>query len=242
MTISIETSASFITPNWPAPASIKAYSTLKHSAVSQSPRTHLNEQHLYDLLGLPEHPMWPHQTHSIIPTEALIENNKKEADAVFTHQMNKVCAIITADCLPILLSTRSGSHVAAIHAGWRGLLNGIIENTLDALALPPKEILIWLGPAIGPQRFEVKKDVYDAFIQMNPDNIKAFIPQGEEHWLADIYLLASLRLQARGISKIYGGDYCTHSDDQHFYSYRRDGQSTGRNVSLIWIEDSKKKI
>ncbi|MDR3492813.1 MAG: peptidoglycan editing factor PgeF [Gammaproteobacteria bacterium] len=232
----------FITADWPAPTRVKAYSTLRHSGVSQTPRTELNQQRLIELFKLPEPPTWIQQTHSVIPAEALQANQNKEADAVFTHQTNKVCAVVTADCLPVLLSTSTGSHVAAIHAGWRGLLNGIIENTLDALHLPTDDILVWLGPAIGPKQFEIRKDVYDAFIQVDAQNTQAFTEIGHEHWLADIYLLARLRLQKRGIHKIYGGNHCTYREDENFFSYRREGQATGRNVSLIWIEDSIIKL
>jgi YfiH family protein len=222
----------FLQPDWPAPPQIKAYTTLRQSQVK--PASPLLKQ----LLSLPEEPIWIRQTHSTIVLKATADHTNQEADATFTNETNQVCAILTADCLPILLCNRQGTYVAAIHAGWRGLANGIIETALDKLKLPADDILIWLGPAIGPTRFEVRKDVYDTFTLNNPDAVPAFTPIGHEHWLANLYLLARQRLQQHGITHIYGGEFCTYSDPERFFSYRRDNQTTDRIISLIWIADT----
>jgi YfiH family protein len=146
-----------------------------------------------------------------------------------------VCAVLTADCLPLLLCNRSGSRVAAVHAGWRGLLAGVVESTLDRFAEPGEELLAWLGPAIGPTAFEVGEEVREAFLKRDPADESAFLPGVPGHWLANIYRLAENRLNARNIGYIGGGDHCTLSEPERFFSYRRDGV-TGRMASLIWIE------
>ncbi len=239
----------FIQPDWPAPANIKAYTTLRHSQVGipqfeSSPANpvpgNVDRRLLKQKLNLPAEPIWITQTHSTIALKATPENFEKEADATFTQEVNQICAVITADCLPLLICNQQGTHAAAIHAGWRGLANGIIETTLKQLNLPPEDTLIWLGPAIGPSKFEVRRDVFEAFTQNDPDTAQAFKLFEPEHWLANIYTLATMQLQKMGITKIYGGNYCTHTDAERFYSYRRDQGLKGRIVSLIWIANSKK--
>jgi len=158
------------------------------------------------------------------------------ADACFSRSTNHVCSVLTADCLPVLVCNRQGTMVAAIHAGWRSLLNGIIEKTLAQFTDEPDDLLIWLGPAIGPEKFEVGLDVYQAFVAHSASAENAFQQQDAEHYLADIYQLARQRLNTLKISNIYGGEYCTVSDDEHFFSYRRDNV-TGRMASMIWIDD-----
>ena len=240
-------------PNWPAPQNIKAYTTLRSGGVSAAPfdtfnlATHVgdNSQHveknrdqLKKILNLPADPIWIEQTHSTIVLPALPQNRNKSADATFTNQVNQVCVVLTADCLPILLCDRAGTHVAAIHAGWRGLSNGIIENTLQVMHIPSNNLLAWLGPAIGPNYFEVGNDVRDSFLDFDPSAVTAFKPCTNNRWLADIYQLARLRLQKQDITAIYGGEYCTYSEQDRFFSYRRDQQKTGRIATLIWISDS----
>jgi polyphenol oxidase len=239
----IETDQFFILPDWPAPKNVKAFTTLRASGIGDRDAVtqEINHDRLKKLIPLPNEPVWLTQTHSTTVLKATPDNFKKNADATFTDEPEQVCAILTADCLPVLMTHRDGTHVAAIHAGWRGLANGIIEATLQALNLPPEDMLVWLGPAIGPQRFEVRKDVYDIFLQHDPEAKNAFTQFAEEHWLADLYHLARLRLQQQGIQSIYGGNFCTHSDQTSFFSYRRDGKSTGRIISLIWMEDSDRK-
>jgi YfiH family protein len=240
-------STHFIQPAWPAPACIKAYTTLRDSQIGymQKPERspgNIDRALLKKTLALPSQPTWINQVHSAIAVEAIASNEGVEADAVFTSETHRVCAILTADCLPLLICNRQGTRVAAIHAGWRGLANGVIEATIEALNLPADDILVWLGPAIGPSRFEVRKDVYDAFTQKDPRAAEAFYKISDTQWLANIYTLARLRLQKVHITQIYGGDLCTHSDQGNFFSYRRDGKIIGSIASLIWIADSINKL
>lgn len=241
----------YIQANWPAPKQIKAYTTVRSgwggrkayhidnqgNYSSPHPEYVAESHRLEELLQLPEEPIWITQTHSTMVIEATRENREKTADASFTTQKHRVCVVLTADCLPILLCNKQATHIAAIHAGWRGLSGGIIEATLNVLKQPAEDILVWFGPAIGPQKFEVGKDVFDAFISQHPGSISAFTPLKEGKWLANLYILASLRLKWLGISEIYGGHYCTYTQDDLFFSYRRDQGKTGRMASLIWIDD-----
>lgn len=238
----------FISPCWAVPSHIKAVTTTRRGGVSTKPfdtfnlGDHVGDDHiaveknreiLKQTLSLPQDPIWLKQTHSNIAIEAHPENQYKEADASFTDKVNQICVVLTADCLPILLCNKEGTSVAAIHAGWRGLMKGVIESTLKSL--PSSEWLAWLGPAIGPQHFEVGNEVREQFIDSHPEDTHAFVPSKNQRWLANIYTLAKTRLNKLGILKIYGGNYCTYSDSDAFYSYRRDGEKTGRLASLIWI-------
>lgn len=237
----------FIFPTWPAPSRVHACTTLRQGGVSVLPfdtfnladhvgdnKQHVlaNRQALKNKLNLPNEPFWLEQTHS---TTVLYSSGGK-GDASFTRQPGAVCAVLTADCLPILVCNRQGTDVAAIHAGWRGLVHGIIENTLDAMLLPPEEILIWLGPAIGPSVYELGSEVRDCFLEQDLDAESCFIPaERKGHWLGNLYALARLRLKKRGILAVYGGEFCTFTDSQRFFSYRRDNGQTGRMASLIWM-------
>ena len=146
---------------------------------------------------------------------------------------------MTADCLPVFIANTAGDEVAVAHAGWKGLLNGVIENTVQRFNAPMDQLHVWLGPAIGPDQFEVGDDVLHAFLQIAGNEVDAtraaFVENGYQKWLADIYALARSRLRQLGIVNVSGGDFCTVTDQQMFYSYRRDG-TTGRMASLIWIE------
>jgi YfiH family protein len=239
----------FIQPDWPAPPWIKAYTTLRTGGTSPAPyndfnlaldvgdKTEVVESNrvlLQQTLNLPTEPIWIKQIHSNIVIPALDENKHKQADASFSKNINQICAVLTADCLPVLLCDRQGSFVAAIHAGWRGLTNGIIEKTLFAIQPGNGQILAWLGPAISQKHFEVGDEVRDCFLQNDPSAASAFIPTKIGHWLCDLYTLARLQLKKIGISAIYGGEYCTFRDVDKFYSYRRDTRTTGRIASLIW--------
>jgi YfiH family protein len=183
------------------------------------------------LLDLPSSPKWLTQIHSnqVVDVSSLIA--PVEADAGITGQTNIVCAVLTADCLPLLICSADGQRVAAVHAGWRGLQAGIISNTIAALAT--RDVLVWLGPAIGPECFEVGSDVYQAFVDKDPDGIQAFCPCDEGKWRADLYRLAHIELAKLGIERVYGGNWCTYGDTERFFSYRRDSR-TGRMASLIW--------
>jgi len=160
------------------------------------------------------------------------------ADAAFTSAAGAVCGVMTADCLPVLLCDHAGSVVAAAHAGWRGLLAGVLDNAIRAMQVPPEHLMAWLGPAIGPGAFEVGDDVRDAFAARSTEAVAAFTAAGTPgKWMADIYQLARLRLAAAGVSDIHGGGLCTHSEPARFFSYRRDGR-TGRQATLIWLTES----
>ena len=244
------TTPTIIVPDWPAPPNIHAFSTTRLGGFSLPPYQQLNlgnhvgdeqlsvtknRQLLISSQNLPQSPYWLKQIHSTRVINTLDWHADIEADASFSTSINHICTVMTADCLPILLCDIQGNHVAAIHVGWRGLLAGIIENTVKQLACPPNELLCWLGPAIGPTAFEVGADVHGAFINTNSADIAAFTDVDKTHWLADLYLLAHHRLQRAGISAVYGGNFCSFNDRERFFSYRRDG-ITGRMATMIWIE------
>lgn len=237
----------WLTPDWPAPAWVKACVTTRTGGVSLAPFDSLNlgdhvgddpaavaenRRRLTDRYAI--QPAWLQQVHGTDVVEAdprLIAT----ADASWTATPGIACTAMTADCLPVLFCNQAGTRVAAAHAGWRGLANGVLEATLDSLAMPGAETLAWLGPAIGPQAFEVGPQVRDAFMAHLPQAAQAFEPSPNAgKFLADIYALARLRLAARGVTAVYGGGLCTVTDPR-FFSYRR-SPCTGRLASLVWIE------
>jgi polyphenol oxidase len=232
--------------DWPAPANVQAATTLRTGGVSQGGyaslnlATHvgdnpkmvsLNRQLIKTMLNLPSEPVWLHQTHSNRAVKVTVTSTPSEADASYTDQPGVVCAVMTADCLPVLACSVDGTEVAAIHAGWRGLLDGVICNTINVFR--SYDVLIWLGPAIGPESFDVGPEVRSSFIAKSSEYASAFTQLSEDKWLANIYQLARTNLAALGINKIYGGDFCTLSDHQQFYSYRRE-KETGRMATLVW--------
>ncbi len=274
----------WLVPDWPAPANIHAATTLRSGGVScgayssLNPALHVgddinnvkqNRQLIKQWLDLPGEPVWLDQVHSNRAVQAITNAPLAQADAAYTAESGVVCAVMTADCLPLLVCAADGSQVAAIHAGWRGLLAGVIGNTLTAMKIPPPppfakgrdsrlrnndlsspnnmgreapplckrgargDFLVWLGPAIGPDCFEVGAEVKDAFVDKSAAFGAAFKPQSNGKWLADIYQLARIDLAMAGIAKIYGGGFCTVTEHERFYSYRRD-QQTGRMATLIW--------
>jgi hypothetical protein len=186
---------------------------------------------------LPAEPCWLQQVHGVkvaqldAPTTDIIE-----ADAAYTRQAGVICAVLTADCLPVLLCDTSGSEVAAIHAGWRGLCDGVIEATVGHFSASTDKLMAWLGPAIGPEIYEIGAEVRQAFVDRDPQATRAFVATRPGHWLMDLYALARQRLQHLGVGQISGGQYCTYRDATRFYSYRRDG-ITGRMASVIWLGD-----
>lgn len=239
-----------ITPNWNVPTHIKAISTTRIGGFSLPPFNsnnlgmHVGDNAAHVLanreklaLQLPNPPHWLDQRHttSVIEITSLAFQSAiaPVADASITKQSNAVCCVMTADCLPILLTDKLGTQVAAIHAGWRGLCDGIIENTVAQFGCPAQDIIAWLGPAIGPHCFEVGQDVFDKFCQHFPADKAFFVAKGDRY-LANLYQLARARMKHLGIKKITGGEYCTYSQSDMFFSYRRDGQ-TGRMASMIWI-------
>lgn len=236
----------WITPDWPAPEGVRALTSLRGGGVSRKGYAGLNLAHhvgddpaavrenrdrLMRAAGVPVEPCWLEQVHGTHAIDADDWQPGVEADAAFARYPDVVCAVLSADCLPVLLCARDGSAVAAIHAGWRGLAAGVIEAAANELG--EGGFIAWLGPAIGPQAFEVGAEVRDAFIATDAGAAAAFRPSPAGRWLADIYLLARRRLQIVGITEVYGGGECTYTDAARFYSYRRDGQ-TGRMASLIW--------
>ncbi len=247
---------SFIIPEWPAPANVRAVVTTRVGGVSVAPFDSFNLAfHVNDnavavvenrrklLTALNEiapcgPPQWLQQVHGTEVVDAFSEpkiraQNVPEADAVTTTHRGLPCVVMTADCLPVFFSDRNGNRVAVAHAGWRGLCNGILENTL-ARFTNPAEVMCWLGPAIGANAFEVGADVRDAFMKVDKSAASAFVAKANGKYYADIYELARQRLVKAGIGMISGGEMCTVSDSERFYSYRRE-QTTGRMASIIWL-------
>ena len=240
----------WIKPIWPAPENITCISTTRsggfskgnYSSLNLSNRVDDNEQHvkknrqmLREQLKLKNAPNWLDQQHGTDVIQLTSSKNLTfQADAAFTTELNTVCVVLTADCLPILFCDREGKYVAAAHAGWRGLFNGVIENTINALPVSKNQILCWLGPAIGPNKFEVGEDLEQAFIRKNNSHKEAFRQSSTGKCLADIYQLARNILINLDVINIYGGGCCTYTEHERFYSYRRDGK-TGRMATMIWI-------
>ncbi|MGR9052979.1 MAG: peptidoglycan editing factor PgeF [Gammaproteobacteria bacterium] len=236
----------YLVPDWPAPGNVFAATTLRLGGVSRAPYASLNpalhvgddaacvmenRRLLREGLKLPAEPVWLEQVHGACAVDAALLDEPVAADAGFSREPGIVCAVMTADCLPLLLCTADGRAVAAVHAGWRGLLAGVIGNAVAALG--DANPLVWLGPAIGPDAFEVGPEVRQAFIDRNPAYDRAFLRHQGNKWLADIYRLARIYLAGIGVEKVYGGDRCTVTESDHFFSYRRD-KITGRMASLIW--------
>ncbi|HHF3106857.1 peptidoglycan editing factor PgeF [Vibrio diabolicus] len=239
-----------IIPNWRAPKNVKAFASTRIGGFSTGPYQGLNlGTHVGDDLSLveknrawlaqqanmPNAPIWLNQTHSTVVAQANEPTTQVlDADGVFTSSSHVVCSAMIADCLPVLLTNTQGTQVAAVHAGWRGLANGIVEN---ALALFSGEVIAWLGPAIGPQAFEVGEDVLQAFVDFDSQAHQAFIPRDiDGKWFADMSVLATQRLNRAGVTQVFDSGLCTYQDKASFYSYRRDGK-TGRQATFIWIED-----
>lgn len=240
----------WIEPDWPAPPGVRALSTTRAGGISRPPfdsfnlaahvgddpaRVQANRARLRKRLALPREPRWLTQVHGTRVTRAEQGDAPVEADGCVTSRAGWVCAVLTADCIPVLLCRRDGSAVGAVHAGWRGLAAGVLQAGVAALECPPEDVLAWLGPAIGANAFEVGEDVHKAFIQRSVAASEAFRPGARGHWYADLTQLARQSLMDGGVRKVSGGRWCTYSDAERFYSYRRDGR-TGRMASLIWRE------
>ncbi|MBQ0725383.1 MAG: peptidoglycan editing factor PgeF [Cycloclasticus sp.] len=240
-----------ISPSWPAPECVKALTTCRQGGFSQAPYASLNlALHVDDdpttvaknrarvsrRCSLPSEPIWLEQVHGVkvVDLDRIDKSSTLQADGSLSRQANTVCAVMTADCLPILLCKSDGSAVAAIHAGWRGLLSGVVENAIASLGEAEK-ILAWLGPAIGPGRFEVGEEVRRAFHLKSNVMAQAFKASENSKYLADLYALVRITLIQQGVKRIYGGDYCTYNQPDKFYSYRRE-PITGRMASFIWLQ------
>lgn len=243
----------FITPDWPAPDHIRAFTTVRYPqgvnadklskgvfaglnlgdhVGDDANQVQANRQSLNGVLS--SEPIWLNQVHGTEVVNIAHAQQGQTADAAVAFGEG-VCTVMTADCLPVLFCDMKGRSIAAAHAGWRGLLDGVLENTVSAMCDRSHMIMAWLGPAIGPQAFEVGNEVRTAFVEKQSAAEACFTQVDDQHWLADIYALAKLRLNMVGVKSIYGGEFCTYSDTEWFYSYRRDGQ-TGRMASFIEYE------
>jgi YfiH family protein len=253
MTRKILSSEPWIVPDWPAPATVRSLLTTRQGGVSQGGYSSFNlGNHVGDdpvavstnrarVGNLVGKPVWLDQVHGIRAIDVarfVSVDQPPQADAAFSREPGAACVVMTADCLPVLFCNESGSVVAAAHAGWRGLLAGVLEETIRAMAVPGNAVMAYLGPAIGPQAFEVGDEVRSAYLAENSAAAAAFKPTAPGKWLADIYLLARQRLVGQGVQRIFGGSFCTASDPERFFSYRRDGQ-TGRMAAMIWLEPSR---
>ena len=249
----------WIKPDWPAPANVKAFITTRTGGVSTGPHASFNlglradddphavtqnrallQQHL------PQAPQWLRQVHGVQVVDADALTDNPEADASVAREPDTVCAIMIADCLPVLFTNRAGTRVAAAHAGWRGLAGGVIANTVQTLCDggdKPADLLAYIGPGIGPTAFEVGADVYEAFTTHDMQAKAAFVAHTPGKWLADLFMLARQALGRAGLSSgnVYGGGLCTYADPLRFYSYRRD-KITGRMAAFIWRQQSDEQL
>ena len=245
--------APWVEADWPPPPGVHVITTRRggtDSGVSRGPYAHFNlGDHVGDDPGavaenrrrlrvqakLPAEPAWLSQVHGTAVADLDAAGLHGPADAVVARCAGKVCAILTADCLPVVIATDTGEGVAAAHAGWRGLSAGVLEATVRALGAPPESLLAWLGPAIGPEHFEVGAEVRDVFLRSDPESGGAFRPNTQGRFMADLALLARRRLEGLGVSRVYGGGQCTFGQSGRYFSHRRDG-TTGRQATLIWRE------
>jgi len=239
-----------ITPDWPASGPIGAACSTRRGGVSEAPFDSLNlgghtgddpaavaeNRRLFQAAaGMPAQPRWLKQVHGRRVVRVTGDGNPVEADAAWTDRAGCVCAVLVADCLPVLLSAADGACVGVAHAGWRGLSSGVLEALVEAMPAAAGALCAWLGPAIGPDAFEVGDEVREAFLDADPDCGEAFRPSPAGRWLADLYRLARRRLRGAGVADVSGGGFCTYSDAERFYSYRRDGR-TGRMAAAIWLK------
>jgi len=214
-----------IEPDWPAAARVRALVTTR----SMGDMAGAGRESLSGLV--PSEPVWLRQVHGTMVFDLDRARPSLEGDAALTRTPGTVCVVGAADCMPVLLADEAGTVVAAAHAGWRGLSGGVIEATARAMGIPPARILAWLGPAIGPRAYEVGEDVRAAFASF-PDAFSA--PTRPGHWMLDLYAVARTKLRNAGVRSVYGGDYCTYSDSERFFSYRRD-RTKERMAALIWL-------
>ncbi|GGD35012.1 peptidoglycan editing factor PgeF [Pseudoxanthomonas indica] len=239
--------------DWPAPAGVHAFTTLRHGAGrSQPPFDHFNlgtrygdyrddpavveanRIELIERFGLPAAPQWLRQVHGTdVAVVERVDGEEPVADAAVTRQAGVALAILTADCLPVVFASDDGQVIGAAHAGWRGLVGGVLENTIAAMAVPGSSIIAWLGPAAGPASYEIGAEVHDAFVGHDAGAASAFIATRPAHWRVDLYALARRRLHAAGVTRVSGGGRDTIAEADQFFSHRRDAQ-TGRMATIIW--------
>ena len=245
--------ASVLRADWPVPPGVQALTTLRGPAGESAPpfdrfsfgarngddpnAVLANRELLERGLDLPSAPRWLGQVHgtTVVRFDGSGSGVEPEADAAVTDVPGVVLAILTADCLPVVLAADDGSEIGAAHAGWRGLATGVLEATVAAMRTPPARLIAWMGPAAGPQAYEIGIDVFDAFVSADPDAAAAFVATRPGHWRVDLYALARRRLSAAGVARVHGGGLCTISDPERFFSHRRD-QRTGRMATLAWRE------
>ena len=250
----------FIEPNWPAPARVRAASTLRGGGVSQGPYASLNlgtavgddagsvirnRQILAEMLNLPAEPRWLKQVHgtTVLDLDSFDISTRSSdvlaeppaADGAVTSRPGQPCAVLTADCLPVLLCDTGGTRVGVAHAGWRGLAGGVVESTVRRMGIEPRELLAWLGPGIGREAYEVGVEVKEAFAALDPGAAPCFAANARGRWQADLYALTRRRLESVGVEAIYGGDRCTHTKSERFFSHRREAPC-GRMATLIWLD------
>ena len=242
-------SDSFLTPDWPVPAGVRAAFTLRSGGVSLAPYDSLNlgrhvgdapeavavnRRRIGEQLGLPQEPSWLEQVHGVAVADLDAATRILRADAAVTHSVGRVCVVQVADCLPVLLAATHGTAVGAAHCGWRGLAGGVLEAAVAGLQVPPGELCAWLGPAIGPGAFEVGEEVRAAFVAHDARAAGAFAANARGRLQCDLYELARQRLTGLGVQRIFGGGLCTYSDRARFFSFRRDGRC-GRMAALVWL-------
>ena len=221
--------AELIQPDWPAPATVGALvSTRLIGDVRREGAARFRAL-------LPAEPRWLKQVHGVVVVDASRTTGPVEADAAFTKDEGVVCTVMVADCMPVLLADEKGEAVAAAHAGWRGLSAGVIEATVGAIGVPAQRLLAWLGPAIGPKIYEVGAEVREAFVAKDPRAASAFVATRPGHWNLDLYAVARQRLASLGITRVSGGDFCTHTEKERFFSYRRD-KAMQRMAAAIWLQ------
>ncbi len=242
----------WLSPEWPAPPTVRAGCTLRTGGVSAPPfdtlnlgahvgddpaAVHENRRRLRAALDIPAEPAWLEQVHgaAVVRLERGPSHGALRADAAVSRDPGEVCAVQVADCLPVLLADREGSAVAAAHGGWRGLAAGVLESTVQALALAPERLLAWLGPGIGPAHFEVGSEVREAMVSGDPGAGVAFAANAHGRWQCDLCTLARRRLERLGLRSIYGGEWCVYEESGRFFSYRRSGRC-GRMAALIWLQ------
>jgi YfiH family protein len=238
----------WIVPDWPSPRSVRALVTTRAGGISRGPYASFNlgtrvgddpaavEHNRATLRShLPADPVWLQQVHGSDVVAAESASAIPRADGAVARTRHSVCVVLTADCVPVLLTHRSGGVVGVAHAGWRGLAGGVIEATLARMGVPSGEVIAWLGPGIGAGAYDVGRDVYDAFVMREPAMASAFEAHGDGKYRADLCAIARRRLATAGVAAVYGGGYCTYTDHARFYSYRRE-RTTGRFASLIWID------
>lgn len=239
-----------IEADWPAPKNVRAVATTRIGGVSVGPYAssnlgaHVgddaravseNRQRLRTTLGLPREPLWLNQVHGTAVVEALPHDAPPTADASFARSPGHACAVLTADCLPVLFCDLDGTRVAAAHAGWRGLAGGVLDSALRAMGVAPDRVLAWLGPAIEQDMFEVGAEVREQFVARSADNAHAFEVNARGRWQADLYDLARRELARLGVAQVFGGGFRCYADRDRFFSYRRDG-TTGRMATLVWMK------